>query len=48
MYKRRENNWWLISRARARKLRKKGVMVRFSTQYMSMVRWNPLKKESQQ
>jgi hypothetical protein len=48
MNKRRESNWWPICPARARKLRKKGVMVRWSSQFESMVRWNPLKKESAQ
>ena len=42
---RRHLNWWPISSATARKLRKKGVMVRWSTQFESMVRWNPMKKE---
>lgn len=43
--KRRNLNWWSISSVTARKLRKKGVMVRWSSQFESMVRWNPLIKE---
>lgn len=46
MSKRRHLNWWPISNARARKLRQRGVMVRWSTAFESMVRWNPLKKEA--
>lgn len=46
MSKRRHLNWWPISNVRARKLRQRGVMVRWSTQFESMVRWNPLKKET--
>lgn len=44
--KRRDANWWLVTPKTARKLRQKGVMVRWSTQWDSYVRWNPLKKET--